>query len=138
MHRIFGPYRDFWERYADGRGKTSRRDFWLAIWMNVIIYLLIIGYIFAYKGKYGAVFGIFALAVYTFLIIIPFVAIQVRRYRDVGLSGWWLLLTLLLPIVLKFIQLRFIPRLTLLSITAAILGLIDLVILVLPKKFVQH
>jgi len=65
------------KRFFDFDGKTSREEFWMFILWNVIIGI-VLSLISA--GVLGAI--------YSFLIFIPQTAISVRRYHDIGMSGW--------------------------------------------------
>jgi len=77
-------YGYFWnvitEQYADFEGRSSREDYW----MFLLWYLIII--ISASILSFG-ILG--ALGVVAFLV--PGLAIQVRRFHDLDMSGWWLL-----------------------------------------------
>lgn len=127
MKKFLAPYRQFWHHYFDVHGRMSRNDFWMSIWWNFLIYLLIIGYIMAYKQKEGAIFGIFVFVMYSLAAVIPLLTSLVRRYNDTKLSAWWLLLTFVLPIILAF-------QSSVGLFIAAGLSLINLVILWLPEK----
>ncbi|XIF19404.1 MAG: DUF805 domain-containing protein [Acetilactobacillus jinshanensis] len=65
----------------------------MALWWNVIVYLLIMAYIMAYKRRTGAIFGIFVFVVYTIASILPLITLMMRRYNDLGLSKYWLVIT---------------------------------------------
>lgn len=94
---------DFWRHYADFKGKTARRSFWISIvlWSVVSFALLIV----------LSIVGLFVLnlepdraeriarvgvsCVYGWASIVPLLAITVRRLRDAGYSAksfLWLLL----------------------------------------------
>lgn len=103
------------KRYADFRGRSRRKEYW----MFVLGYILVIVAIFAISDVAGIfstssenldrgslngppLIAFTALVLFILAIIIPSLAVQVRRLHDRDMSGWWLLLlyTLtLLPIV---------------------------------------
>ena len=65
------------ERYFDFDGKTSREDYWMfTLWSFVITVIFAI----VSAGLLGAIYSIF--------ILFPQTAINVRRYHDLGMSGW--------------------------------------------------
>lgn len=81
-----GFYTDFWKNYVNFSGKTGVKDFWLTVLVNFII-STVIGVIIP------AVAGIFGLA-----ILIPCIAMCVRRLRDAGLNVL-LILVALIPVL---------------------------------------
>ena len=92
-------YKAALSKYADFTGRSRRSEFWFFALGNIIImmllYIPLIGSIMASDGGdpgvgsflFTALIGIFALA-----IIIPSLAVAVRRLHDTGKSGWFYLL----------------------------------------------
>ena len=78
-----GFYADFWKKYVDFAGKEERKKFWLTVLVNFIIGAVI-------GAVLPAVSGIFGLA-----ILIPSLAMGVRRLRDGGFTPWLILLALI-------------------------------------------
>lgn len=91
------------KRYAEFRGRSSRAEFWwftlFAVIIYAVIWLLMVGSLGSMAaagpeqsassmiglfGGVGIVFGLFWLA-----LIIPTIAVQVRRLHDQNRSGWW-------------------------------------------------
>lgn len=134
MKNIFAPYKEFWDKYRDFSGTTSRADFWLTIWVHLIIYLLIFAYVLTYKQKYGAIFGIFCLVLYTGLTIYPLLTLQTRRYHDLGISGKWLWLTFVIPSVALITCVVAHTMAVWLGWVAVVLLLIDVILLILPGQ----
>ena len=130
-------YKDFWRHFFDIRGRTSLSQFLGMIWWNLIIYLLIIGYILVYRQKEGAIFGIFVFVIYSIAAVIPLITLLFRRYQDVGISGWWQLLTGFLPLILFWIKFIYLPNLSALVISGTILLLINLILLLLPRNLIK-
>lgn len=60
------------KRYFNFSGRASRLEYWN--------FILITAWIIASSGGIG-----------TFLIVIPLLAVGVRRLHDINRSGWWLL-----------------------------------------------
>lgn len=85
-------YWQFWRKGLTFSGRTRRRDFWLSQLANIgaVIPLAILDAVFfnATNGV-GILTSLFSLA-----IIIPSLAISVRRLHDIGKSGLWVLLYL--------------------------------------------
>lgn len=93
-------FKDFWKRYWDFRGITSRRDYWMAVLVNIIVCAVVYTVIF-YAGYFafkisellGKIIGV-VLFIAPMVIIIPSLSMTVRRLHDINRSGWWLLLNL--------------------------------------------
>jgi uncharacterized membrane protein YhaH (DUF805 family) len=89
-------------QYSDFNGRARRKEYWMFALVNFIISLAIVGLdnalgqSFSYTGNVlGA--GVFN-SIYNLLILIPSLAVAVRRLHDVGKSGWMLLIGLI-PLV---------------------------------------
>ncbi len=86
-------------RYATLRGRAGRREYWVFSLVFAGIWLLlravddIAGLHLDADGERGAASTLFALA-----LLLPLLAVGVRRLHDAGRSGWWLLAGLL-PVV---------------------------------------
>lgn len=89
-------------QYSDFNGRARRKEYWMFALVNFIISLAIIGIdnalglSFNYTGNISGA-GVFN-SIYNLLILIPSLAIAVRRLHDVGKSGWMLLIGLI-PLV---------------------------------------
>ena len=81
------------KQYTDFSGRARRREYWMFIRANFIV-CVVLGIISALIPKVGAVIqGLYSLAV-----LIPSLAVCVRRLHDIGKSGWFLLVSLI-PLV---------------------------------------
>jgi len=79
--------KSFFSRYVDFAGRSSRSEYW---WAQLGLFLigLVVGFIAGLLGELAIiVIGIFYLA-----IIIPSIALTVRRLHDNDKSGWWILI----------------------------------------------
>jgi uncharacterized membrane protein YhaH (DUF805 family) len=86
------------KKYAEFNGRARRKEYWMFALFNIIFLILamILDNVFgtAIKGVgYGLFYFLYALAV-----LIPGLAVSVRRLHDVGKSGWMLLIALI-PII---------------------------------------
>ncbi|RYJ38089.1 MULTISPECIES: DUF805 domain-containing protein [Flavobacterium] len=80
------------ENYANFSGRARRQEYWMFTLVNAIIYIAL-GVI---DGVAGLTFGpgktgILSL-VYNLLVLIPSLAVAVRRMHDVAKSGWYILI----------------------------------------------
>lgn len=83
------------KKYAVFSGRARRKEYWMFILFNFIFAILamiidnVIGT--AIKGiGYGLIYIIYILAV-----LLPCLAVSVRRLHDVGKSGWFLFISLI-------------------------------------------
>ena len=87
------------DNYANFNGRARRKEYWM-FYLFYIIFLIvaavldnILGTTFEFDGiniGYGYLYLLFALA-----MIIPSLAVTVRRLHDVGKSGWMFLVALI-------------------------------------------
>ncbi len=83
-------------QYVGFRGRARRSEFW---WFLLFLYVAVIVAVFldAALGTYGEkedVGGLLS-SITVLLLVLPSIAVQVRRLHDIDLSGWWWLLTLI-------------------------------------------
>lgn len=81
------------ERYADFSGRAPRAEYWWFVLAVVIVFILLT-VVESILGINRMVFGVYGpLTVLLWLaIIVPSIAVGVRRLHDTNRSGWWLLL----------------------------------------------
>lgn len=80
------------ERYAVFEGRAGRAEYWWFFLANLIISLVL-------QAIAGASDALFILAlVYSLAVLIPGLAVAVRRLHDTNKSGWWILISLV-PLV---------------------------------------
>ena len=86
-------------RYADFSGRSRRKEYWMLI-LGVFIAAIVLSVIDGMMGMSGAVAGLYGPLTTLLLLalIIPGIAVQVRRFHDQDKSGWFVLLGLI-PVV---------------------------------------
>jgi len=83
------------KQYADFSGRARRKEFWMFVLFNIIFALIamfldnMLGIAFGGIG-YGPLYLLYGL-----FVLIPSLAVDVRRLHDIGKSGWWLLIALI-------------------------------------------
>jgi uncharacterized membrane protein YhaH (DUF805 family) len=86
------------KKYADFSGRARRREYWFFVLFNIII-SVVLSVCDGVLGTYSAAASIGILSgIYTLAVLIPGIAVAVRRLHDTGRSGWWILIALV-PIV---------------------------------------
>lgn len=77
------------KQYADFKGRARRKEYWMFILFYMIIQAVI-------NIIDSSVIGSPILSpIFSLALLIPSIAIAVRRLHDTGRSGWWLLLGLI-------------------------------------------
>ncbi len=104
-------------QYADFQGRARRTEYWMFTLFNVLasVVLLFVDSLLGtgnFTGGTGAAGVGFAASlgllglIYALAVLVPTLAVGVRRLHDTGRSGWWLLITLI-PLVGSLVLLVF-------------------------------
>ena len=107
------------KRYADFSGRSRRMEFWMWQLFQVIVYVIVFvlamvvgagglmtGDPTAMAGAGGAALLILALyGIYALAVIVPSIAVAVRRLHDTNRSGWWFLAPIV-PYFIGFMAIR--------------------------------
>lgn len=106
MDLMFAPLR----KYADFNGRARRSEYWL-FWLFTTIVSIILtvvgGLVMGGNDPSNPFSGGNLLSwIWTVAILIPSIAVGVRRLHDSNRSGWWLLL-IFLPIIGAIVLLIF-------------------------------
>jgi uncharacterized membrane protein YhaH (DUF805 family) len=102
-------YFEVLRKYAEFGGRARRQEYWTYMPLT-----LLIGVVLAaadeVTGLNEATGGLGPLrALYALAVLIPGLAVSVRRLHDIGRSGWWLLMAFL-PLVGPVILMLFMVR----------------------------
>lgn len=81
-------------RYADFSGRSRRKEYWMFFlgYMLAAIALSVVGLILGSQPSGGMSLMVILLLLLVAAIIIPSLAVQVRRFHDQDKSGWFVLL----------------------------------------------
>lgn len=93
-------YLDVLKKYAVFTGRARRTEYWMFILISLII-SFVIGFGEGLLGSPGILYGLYTLAV-----LIPTIAVAIRRLHDTNRSGWWMFICLV-PLVGPIIFLVF-------------------------------
>lgn len=102
MEYMFLPFR----RYFDFKGRSRRMEYWMFTLLNVIIAVVLMLIVFGgsglaeigaggesdaevFAGLFGGLGILFLL--WFLAVLIPSIAVTVRRLHDRNMSGWWYL-----------------------------------------------
>ena len=83
-------------RYADFSGRSRRKEYWM-FFLFILIAFIVVGIIEGILGINQMVFGVYGPLTILFVlaILIPSLAVQVRRFHDQNKTGWLVLLGLI-------------------------------------------
>lgn len=91
-------YIEVLKKYAVFNGRARRKEYWYYYLFYMLIYIVLI-IIDIVTGTFSAEAGMgLLIGIYTIAVLIPSIAVGVRRLHDTNRSGWWLLIGLI-PII---------------------------------------
>ena len=91
-------YLECLRKYGVFGGRARRKEYWYFILFNIIIGI-VLAVIDIATGSFSGEDGIGLLSgIYFLAVLIPSVAVTVRRLHDTDHSGWWFLISLI-PII---------------------------------------
>jgi len=94
------------KQYAVFKGRARRKEYWFFILFNLIASLVLTVVDFM-TGSLDAELGMGLLSgLYSLAVLIPSLAVTVRRLHDTGRTGWWLLIGLI-PLIGAIVLLVF-------------------------------
>jgi uncharacterized membrane protein YhaH (DUF805 family) len=78
-------YLNVWKNFANFSGRARRSEYWYFVLFNIIIAVIL--------GQIAVLIEFpWLVTIYYLAILIPSIAVGVRRMHDVGKSGWYLLI----------------------------------------------
>jgi len=95
----FNWYLSVVKNYVGFEGRAGRSEFWYFTLVNFIIAIVI--------NVLGSVLGMKILGtIYALALLLPSIAVSIRRLHDIGKSGWWLLVGFI-PVIGIFVLIYF-------------------------------
>jgi len=79
-------YIEVLKKYAVFSGRARRKEYWMFVLVNLIIGigLGLLGQLFSALNILSTIYGL--------AVLIPGIAVSIRRLHDTARSGWWLLI----------------------------------------------
>lgn len=82
------------KKYAVLEGRARRKEYWFFLLFYIII-IVVLSFVDGMLGFGGAKGGPGILSVvFVLAMLLPSLAVAVRRLHDIGRSGWWILIGL--------------------------------------------
>ena len=96
---LINNYVDVLKNYVNFQGRARRREYWFFVLANIIVSAVI--------GLIGSIIKLPILtSIYSLAVLVPSLAVAVRRLHDIGKSGLWFLLVFV-PLVGAIVLLVF-------------------------------
>lgn len=76
------------KKYAEFSGRARRKEYWMFVLFNTII-CFVLGFIAGLAGPHSGL-GVLV-NIYQLAVLIPSIAVGVRRMHDTDHSGWWII-----------------------------------------------
>ena len=94
------------KKYAEFQGRAQRKEYWMFTLFNFLAMVLlgIVGALLGGGGEGGL--GDVLQGLYGLGVLVPGIAVTVRRLHDIGKSGWWGLVALI-PLIGSLILIYF-------------------------------
>ncbi|MCY1585305.1 DUF805 domain-containing protein [Staphylococcus pettenkoferi] len=98
-------YRSFWRRYFDFKGHSTRKEYWVPTLVNIVIMAILLVLIYASSKLVWLVNTLSGIVlIFVIAMIIPQIAVQVRRLHDINRKGFLVYLNLVLVLVESFLR----------------------------------
>ncbi|HET6527165.1 MAG TPA: DUF805 domain-containing protein [Balneolaceae bacterium] len=97
------------KNYVEFSGRARRKEYWMFTLINLLIAIAfgVITVMSANEGEQAAInIVIIIYLIYSLAVMIPSIAVTVRRLHDTGRSGWWWFINLV-PLIGPVILLVF-------------------------------
>ena len=89
-------------KYSDFSGRACRSEYWWYILFVNLLYIglsIVGGVLTVFTGMIGAYLMIAIFIIALVGLLVPSIAVTVRRMHDLNVSGWWLILFLVLSLI---------------------------------------
>lgn len=97
------------KKYAVFNGRARRKEYWFFVLFNIIASFILVS-VDSTIGSFNPTSGKgFLSGIYTLGVLIPGIAVSVRRLHDTGRSAWWLLIGFI-PLIGTIILLIFMAQ----------------------------
>ncbi len=100
------------DNYANFSGRAQRVEYWMFVLINVVISVVLsiveqTAGLTSEPNALGQTQG-YLTPIYSLIVLIPSMAVTIRRLHDVGKSGWWILIALtcigVIPLLIWYIS----------------------------------
>jgi uncharacterized membrane protein YhaH (DUF805 family) len=90
---------DYQRFYLSADGRVNRKQWWLYLVVPAVIVSIILSMLDGAIGTFDPELGLGLLSgLWTLIILIPSIVVNIKRFHDRDKSGWWVLIGLI-PII---------------------------------------
>ncbi len=90
-------------QYADFNGRASRQEFWMFVLFQIIFFIPALSLDIMF-GTFNSTLGMGVISfAYSLTLMIPALAVAIRRLHDIGKSGWMYFYIYGIPLIFYFI-----------------------------------
>jgi len=86
-------YLQGWKGYVDFKGRATRKEFWTFIGVNYLLLFVLafaVAYFFSLTDNSSVSFYYtMTQTIFSLVLILPVLAVGIRRMHDINRSGWW-------------------------------------------------
>ena len=93
MEKMIDAYKRFLSNYANFNGRSTRSDYWYVFLVNFLI-SFVIGLIGSMIPSLSELLSTLS-SLYSLAVLIPGLALVVRRLHDINKSGWYYFMALI-------------------------------------------
>ncbi|MBX8456149.1 DUF805 domain-containing protein [Apilactobacillus kunkeei] len=126
MLRFIEGFSMYWSRYFDFKGRSTRSEFWWSFFGLTLITGIIAGI-----EKLDNRLGLTIYLIFSIVTVVPNISQYVRRFRDIGVNPYWVIITFIIPSLLVY-TVKKLPWY--LQVIDILLILSDIVLSILPSK----
>ena len=88
-------YLEVLKKYAVFSGRARRAEYWYFVLFNIIV-AIVLSLIDTLLGTFNFMQGVGLLSgLYSLAVLIPTLAVTVRRLHDIDRTGWWIFINLI-------------------------------------------
>lgn len=79
------------KKYAVFKGRAQRKEFWFFVLFHILAIVVLV-FLEDFLNIAPDTEGLVLAEIYNFAVIIPIIAVTIRRLHDTGRRGWWILI----------------------------------------------
>jgi len=86
-----GWYLEVLKKYAKFNGRAHRKEYWMFVLINIVVAFVLAAIDYGMGSMSSSGYGLLG-SIYTLGILVPSIAVSVRRLHDTSRSGMWYLM----------------------------------------------
>ncbi len=95
FNKIKETYLATFRKYVDFSGRADRAEFWTFFFVNFVI-SMVLSYMDTFVSGSSFTGAGYLSSIFSLIILLPSLGVSVRRLHDIGKSGGWIFITIIL------------------------------------------